>query len=110
MTIMRIAPAKAQALPSTLDERLAKIRKASLTTQKKSRDPACCSTFFRVSTVIIVGGSRNLKAALIRGAQGTAEPHIRRPAVHSPIDGKSSRARNRSQARERLPSRGSRER
>jgi hypothetical protein len=32
--------AKAQALPSTIDERLAKIRKASLTTQKKSRDPS----------------------------------------------------------------------
>ena len=29
---------KAQALPSTVDERLAKIRKASLATQKKSRD------------------------------------------------------------------------
>ena len=28
---------KAQALPSTVDERLAKIRKASLATQKKSR-------------------------------------------------------------------------
>src|SRR6187397_2981750 len=56
MTIMRIAPAKAQALPSTLDERRAKIRKASLTTQKKSRDSACCSTSFWVSTVIIASG------------------------------------------------------
>src|SRR5207237_34320 len=42
MTIMRIALAKAQALPSTIDERLAKIRKASLTRQKKSRGRIVC--------------------------------------------------------------------
>src|ERR1044072_1695821 len=39
--IMRIAAAKAQALPSMLDERFAKSRKASLTTQNISRDFSC---------------------------------------------------------------------
>src|SRR6266480_933720 len=55
MTITRIALAKAQALPSTIDARLAKIRKASLTRQKKSRDPWCCFNFsFCVSIAIIL--------------------------------------------------------
>src|SRR6266487_4483272 len=44
MTMMRIA-AKAQALPSTSDDRLAKIPKASLTTQKKPRDSSRCIRF-----------------------------------------------------------------
>src|SRR5581483_339574 len=53
MTIMSTALTKAQALPSTIDERLAKIRKASLTTQKKSRGSSCCLTFsFWASRVI----------------------------------------------------------
>src|SRR4029077_10774180 len=45
MTITRIAMPKAQALPSTVDERLAKIRKASLAAQKKSRDLFCSLSF-----------------------------------------------------------------
>ena len=36
---------KAQALPSTVDERLAKIRKASLATQNKSCDLFCSLSF-----------------------------------------------------------------
>src|SRR6266481_186927 len=59
MTIMRIAPAQAQALPSTIDERRAKIPKASLTTQKKSRDSSrCLSLSSWVSTVIIFWSPR----------------------------------------------------
>src|SRR5947208_14259420 len=55
MTMMKIALAKAQALPSTIDERRAKIRKASLTTQKKSRDSSCCLSFsFCVAIAIIL--------------------------------------------------------
>src|SRR5437762_666194 len=55
MTITRIALVKAQALPSTIDERLAKIRKASLTRQKKSRDsPSCFGFSFCVSIAIIL--------------------------------------------------------
>jgi hypothetical protein len=37
---------KAHALPSTLDERRAKIRKASLARQKESRDSSCSLSFF----------------------------------------------------------------
>src|SRR5439155_17093129 len=60
MTIMRIAMPKAQALPSTVDERRAKSRKASLTTQKKSRDCSCCLSFsFCVSIAIISFPSRS---------------------------------------------------
>jgi hypothetical protein len=44
--MMRIATPKAHALPSTLDERLAKIRKTSLTTQKEFFDSSCCLSFF----------------------------------------------------------------
>jgi hypothetical protein len=55
MTMMKIALAKAQALPSTIDERRAKIRKASLTTQKKSRDSSCSLSFsFCVFIAIIL--------------------------------------------------------
>src|SRR6188472_4371820 len=54
MRIMRIALAKAQALPSTIDERLAKIRKASLTTQKKSRDFASSLNFSPCVSMTIV--------------------------------------------------------
>src|SRR6266850_4317883 len=55
MTITRIAMPNAQALPSTLEERLAKIRKASLITQKKSRDSFCCLSFsFCVFIVLIL--------------------------------------------------------
>ena len=54
MTIMRIALAEAQALPSTLDQRLAKIRKASLTTQKKSRDFASSLSFFACISMTVV--------------------------------------------------------
>ena len=47
---------KAQALPSTVDERLAKIRKASLATQNKSRDSSRCLVFLlRFHCPIIVG-------------------------------------------------------
>jgi hypothetical protein len=50
---MRIAAAKAQALPSIIDERLAKNRKASLTAQKKSRDFSCCSSFSFCMVIIL---------------------------------------------------------
>jgi hypothetical protein len=40
-----MAAAKAQALPSIIDERFAKNRKASLATQKKSRDFSCGLSF-----------------------------------------------------------------
>src|SRR5439155_6772400 len=54
MTIIRIALAKVQALPSTIDECLAKIRKASLTMQRNSGDSSCCLPFsFCVSIDII---------------------------------------------------------
>src|SRR5258708_957549 len=52
MRIMRIAVAKAQALPNTIDERLAKIRKAALATQKKSR-ASSCGLSFSLCVVII---------------------------------------------------------
>src|SRR4030095_1569778 len=45
ITMMRTAPAKIHALPSTVDERRAKIRKTSLTTQKKSLDSPCSLSF-----------------------------------------------------------------
>ena len=45
----------AQALPSTVDERLAKIRKASLATQKKSRDSSRGLAFsFGVFIVLVL--------------------------------------------------------
>ncbi len=43
--ITSMAPAKAQALPSMMEERRAKTRKASLTTQKKSRSFSCSFSF-----------------------------------------------------------------
>jgi hypothetical protein len=53
--MISIAPAKAHALPSTLDARRAKIRKASLTTQKKSRDSSCSLSFsFCVSIALML--------------------------------------------------------
>src|SRR4029077_13820616 len=54
MRIITIAAAKAQALPSIIDERLAKNRKASLTTQKKSRDFSCGLSFSFFCMVIIL--------------------------------------------------------
>src|SRR4030095_2960250 len=54
ITIMRIAIAKAQALPSIIDERFAKSRKASLTTQKKSRDFSCCLSFSLCVSITII--------------------------------------------------------
>src|SRR6476660_5345999 len=55
MTITRIATPKAHALPSTADERLAKIRKASLATQKKSRDSSRGLAFsFCVFIVLVI--------------------------------------------------------
>ena len=54
MTIMRTALAKVQALPSSIDERLAAIRKALLTLQRKPRGSSRCLSFsFWVSIVII---------------------------------------------------------
>jgi hypothetical protein len=75
MTMMRIALAKAHALPSTLDERRAKIRKASLTTQKKSRDSSCSLSFsFGVFiATILYSGARKLEAAHIRAGQEAAD-------------------------------------
>src|SRR5437016_2575691 len=72
MMIMRIALAKVQALPSTIDECLAKIRKASLTLQNNSRDSSWCLRFsFCVSIDIIFWSARRgSEAALICAAQG----------------------------------------
>src|SRR5882724_2678475 len=53
MRIMRIAAAKAQALPSMLDERFAKSRKASLSTQKTSRDFSCGLSFSFCMVIIL---------------------------------------------------------
>jgi hypothetical protein len=80
MAMARIALAKAQALPSTIDERLAKIRKASLTTQKKSRDSSRCSSF-SCSIAIVLGSAARKQKQLIRVDQETAEPHIRQPVI-----------------------------
>src|SRR4029077_7034915 len=70
MTITRIAMPKAQALPSTVDERLAKIRKASLATQKKSRG-SFCSLSFSFCVFIATNG------ALLRDSE-TAGPVVDR--------------------------------
>src|SRR5438067_4743906 len=72
MTIMRIALAKVQALPSTIDECLAKIRKASLTMQRNSRDSSWCLRFSLCVSIGIIFWSarRRTEAALIRPAQG----------------------------------------
>src|SRR6267143_657369 len=98
MRMMRIAAAKAQALPSIFDERFAKSRKASLATQKKSRDFSCgLSVSF---CMIIILWFATHKLVLIPVAQGAAERHIRPPANRRPLnDGRSNRARNRLQAR-----------
>src|SRR4029077_19073 len=56
-TMMTIAPAKAHALPRTLDERRAKIRKASLTTPKKFFDSSCCLSFFFCVFIATIAGS-----------------------------------------------------
>jgi hypothetical protein len=52
--MMRIAVAKAQALPSIIDERFAKYRKASLATQKKSRDSSCGLSFSLCFSMVII--------------------------------------------------------
>src|SRR6266567_4133013 len=104
--MMRIAPAKAQALPSTIDERRAKIRKASLTTQKKSRDSSCFLSFsFCVFIAIILySAARKPEGALISVGQEAAEQHIRRSAIDRPLnDGKLNRTRNRPRARHPIP-------
>jgi hypothetical protein len=85
--MISIAPAKAHALPSTLDARRAKIRKASLTTQKKSLDSSCSLSFsFCVSIAIILWlAARKLETAHLRAGQEAAEPHIRWPAIDRPL-------------------------
>src|SRR6476661_2560653 len=88
MTITRIATPKAQALPSTADERLAKIRKASLATQKKSRDSSRGLAFsFCVFIVLILlwaptpGGTALIRAdkELWSFTSGSSVPARRRP-------------------------------
>src|SRR5438045_4929650 len=54
MTIIRISLAKVQALPSTIDECLAKIRKASLTMQRNSGDSSCCLPFSFCGSIHII--------------------------------------------------------
>src|SRR5205823_13369065 len=77
MTMTRTALAKAQALPSTIEERFAKIRKASLTMQKNSRDSSWCLGFsFCVSIDIIFWSARRRsEAALILPRKGCAAAH-----------------------------------
>src|SRR5258708_15930938 len=60
MTITRIAMPKAQALPSTVDERLAKIRKASLATQNKSRDSSSSLAFSFCVFIVLISLSWHL--------------------------------------------------
>src|SRR5438477_11462850 len=83
MTMMRIALAKAHALPSTIDERRAKIRKASLATQKKSRDSFC--SFSAPFAIIFYSAARWLETAHIRAGQEGAEPHMGRLAIDRPL-------------------------
>src|SRR5437763_5218425 len=103
MTMIRIALAKAHALPSTIEERRAKIRKASLATQKKFRDSSCSLSFsFCVPFAIIFYlAARKLEAAHIRAGQESKGSHIGRPAINRPPnDGKSMRVRTQPRARE----------
>ena len=83
MRITRIAVEKAQALPSTIDECFAKSRKASLTAQKKSRDPSCGLGFsFCVSTVIISCSRRaSRKRSPLPVTHRAAEPHFAGPRI-----------------------------
>src|SRR5207237_10320185 len=110
MTMIRIALAKAHALPSTIEERRAKIRKASLATQKKSRDSPCSLSSFCVPFAIIFYlAARKLEAAHIRAGQESKGSHIGRPAINRPPnDGKSKRVRTQPRARSRPLSSGSR--
>src|SRR6266513_4553546 len=86
MTMMKIALAKAQALPSTIDERRAKILKASLTTQKKSRDSSCCLSFsFCVFIAIILYSARAQASSAYSAGLEAAEPHIERPCHRLPL-------------------------
>src|SRR6266404_2918203 len=106
--MMRIAPAKAQALPSTIDERRAKIRKASLTTQKKSRDSSCFLSFSFCVFIAIILYSRRAQAGrnAYQCRSRSCGAALRRPAIDRPLnDGKLSRARNRPRARSRPPRR-----
>jgi hypothetical protein len=78
--MMTIAPAKAHALPRTLDERRAKIRKASLTTQKKFFDSSCClGFFFCVFIATIAGSSACSWVEKIAKAPYAGAPRIDRP-------------------------------
>src|SRR5438477_4867288 len=86
MTMIRIALAKAHALPSTIEERRAKIRKASLATQKKSRDSSCSlSSFCAPFAIIFYLAARKLEAAHIRAGQESKGSHIGRPAINRPL-------------------------
>src|ERR1044071_6592439 len=100
MRIMRIAAAKAQALPSIIDERFAKNRKASLATQKKSRDLSCGLSVFFCMVIILWFVTHKPEARPLPVAQGAAERHIR-PLRDRRLfnDGTSSPARNRLLAR-----------
>ena len=65
---MRIAAAKAQALPSIIAERFAKNRKASLATQKKSRDSSrgLAFSFCVFIVLVLLWAPPQAKTALIR--------------------------------------------
>src|SRR4029077_3768175 len=82
MRIMRMAAAKAQALPSIFDERFAKNRKASLATQKKSRDFSCGLTVSFCMVIILWFATHEPEAnpvARRRGAAHQAAPRIAGP-------------------------------
>ena len=94
---------KAQALPSTVDERLAKIRKASLATQKKSRDSSRGLAFSFCVFIVLYYCRRppQPETALIRADKElwsfTSSSLCQH--VDAPNDGISNRARDRLRAR-----------
>ena len=79
MRIIRIAAAKAHALPSIFDERFAKKRKASLATQKKSRDSSCGLSVSFCMVIILWFATHKPEAnpvARRRGAAHQAAPRL----------------------------------
>ena len=79
----------AQALPSTADERLAKIRKTSLATQKKSRDSSRGLAFFCVFIVPLLSTSHRGHRQRLYVLTKDCREHLRQPvpARLTPNDG-----------------------
>src|SRR4030095_7750378 len=92
-TMMTIAPAKTHALPSTVDERRAKILKTSLTTQKKFFDSSCCLSFF---FCVFIGTTAALTRVARENSEGAYRGALR---IHGFNDGKLNQAQNQSRER-----------